>query len=75
MAGDSIREEAGCYEGLLDLQQSTLRTDVAAEAVGIIGCRNAFHNASHATRPGGVSHTLQHNAERIFLRMQCNYLG
>ena len=49
MAGDSVREEASPYESLLDLQQSTLRTDVAAEAVGITGCRNALRNVSRNT--------------------------
>ena len=68
MAGDSVREDASSYEGLLDLQQSTLRTDVAAGAFGIIGCRNALHSSSHATQPGETSYSLQHkpSAERFF---------
>ena len=44
VAGDSVREQATSYEGLLDLQQSTLRTDVATETVRITVCRNAHHN-------------------------------
>jgi len=60
MAGDSVREEASSYEGLLDLQEKTLRTDVAAGVVIIVGCRIALHNSCHATKPGETSHTTQH---------------
>ena len=60
VAGDSVREQATSYEGLLDLQQSTLMTDVATETVRITGDRNALYNQSHYTQPDQTSQTLQH---------------